>query len=271
MIGRLVSVGLWCATLTILPRQVAQAVSEPDCFRATMHGGFANCYVAGDLLRALWAQLPNNVRYKLTPICATAPDRPEVACATVQVGCDDPPNSFKWWIWRSENDGPYVPVASTCLGEEDARNLQVITTELIVREFKRMTWPAAELSIQPPDGRTLVNFKTNFFTTTTEPDTQTITLLGQRVEIEATPVSYTWHFGDGEKQSGADPGAPYPNLDVTHTYRKAEVTVRPSVDVTYHGRFRVNGGQWQDIPETLTVAGTPTQLQVLTATPHLVG
>jgi hypothetical protein len=172
-------------------------------------------------------------------------------------------------VFQTSPGSPNVPWGTVCLPTDF--EVEVITPGRVLHEMKRMTWPAAELSIQPPDGRTLVNFKTNFFTTTTEPDTQTITLLGQRVEIEATPVSYTWHFGDGEKQSGADPGAPYPNLDVTHTYRKAEVTVRPSVDVTYHGRFRVNGGQWQDIPETLTVAGTPTQLQVLTATPHLVG
>ncbi|MBF4768204.1 PKD domain-containing protein [Nocardioides agariphilus] len=236
---------------------------------ADMHGSYLGCFVAGDELRAIWASAPANVKYMLRPICASAPDHPEEICATRQVSCLNPPDSFRYWVFRSIGEGPFEPVASTCLG--DAGGFEVITPGRVLHEMKRMTWPAATLSIQPPDGRTLVNFKTNFFTTTTEPDTQTITLLGQRVEIEASPVSYTWHFGDGEKQSGADPGAPYPNLDVTHTYRKAEVTVRPSVDVTYHGRFRVNGGQWQDIPETLTVAGTPTQLQVLTATPHLVG
>jgi hypothetical protein len=43
------------------------------------------------------------------------------------------------------------------------------------------------------------------------------------------------------------------------------------VDVTYQGRYRVDDGPWQDIPETLTVDGTPASLQVLSATPHLVG
>ena len=31
------------------------------------------------------------------------------------------------------------------------------------------------------------------------------------------------------------------------------------------------GGDWVPIPDTLTVAGTPVDLQVLSATPHLVG
>ena len=111
--------------------------------------------------------------------------------------------------------------------------------------------------IQPPDGRTLVNFETNFLTTTTEPTSQTVQLLGHGVEIEATPVNYLWHFGDGTSQEGSDPGAEYPDLRITHVYEKAGVTVSPSVDVTYQGRYRVDGGGWVPIPDTLTVAGTP--------------
>jgi hypothetical protein len=174
-------------------------------------------------------------------------------------------------VWRSVNGSPFQPIASTCLRDGDAGDLEVITPGKVYAEMKKLSWPEAVLTIQPPDGRTLVNLKTNFLTTTTESVTQRVTLLGQQVAIEATPVDYTWHFGDGETHHGADPGAPYPDLRITHVYVEAEVTVTPSVDVTYQGRYRVNGGVWQDIPETLTVEGTPVELEVLTATPHLVG
>jgi hypothetical protein len=116
--------------------------------------------------------------------------------------------------------------------------------------MKNLDWAEAELVIQPPDGRTLVNLKTNFYTTTTGPTSQTIPLLGQKVEIEATPAEYTWHFGDGETRSGSDPGAAYPDLRITHVYLEAGVTVSPSVDVTYQGQYRVNGGNWIAIPQT---------------------
>jgi hypothetical protein len=43
------------------------------------------------------------------------------------------------------------------------------------------------------------------------------------------------------------------------------------VDVTYSARFRVNGGTWQDIPETVTIAGPETVLRVAEATPVLSG
>lgn len=41
--------------------------------------------------------------------------------------------------------------------------------------------------------------------------------------------------------------------------------------VSYSGLWRANGGAWQELPETLTVAGNPQRLQVRTATPHLTG
>jgi hypothetical protein len=47
--------------------------------------------------------------------------------------------------------------------------------------------------------------------------------------------------------------------------------VAPSVDTTYSGRYRVGNGRWQTIPDTLTVPGAPVGLQVVSATPHLVG
>ena len=45
----------------------------------------------------------------------------------------------------------------------------------------------------------------------------------------------------------------------------------PSVDTTYTAAFRVNGGPWRDVPGSVTIAGPPVDLQVLTATPTLVG
>jgi hypothetical protein len=125
--------------------------------------------------------------------------------------------------------------------------------------------------VQPPHGRTLVNFATNFYTTNTRPTTQTVTLLGQRVTVRGAPIAYTWHFDqDGAELRTSEPGAAYPDLQVTYRYLEAG-TVHPSVDTTYAGRYRVNGGAWQTIPDTLTVPGQPVELKVLTATPHLVG
>ena len=146
----------------------------------------------------------------------------------------------------------------------------IITPGMVRREFERLSWPAAELEVQPPDGQTLINFDTNFFTRNTSATTQTVTLLGQQVTIEARPTSYRWNFGDGVSLTTSTPGAPYPALDVTHDYADPG-QVNPSVDTVYQGRYRINDDEWQAIPGSLTVSGEPVGLRVRSASPHLVG
>ena len=160
-----------------------------------------------------------------------------------------------------------------CLTDQEAKHLGGITPGVVQHAFERLAWPASPLVVQPPKGRTLVNFDTNFYTTNTTPTTQTVTLIGQPVTIEATPMAYRWHFGSGEADADrttTDPGAAYPDLRVTYRYLHVG-TVQPSLDTTYAGRYRVGNGPWRAIPNTLTVAGAPVDLQVVSATPHLDG
>jgi hypothetical protein len=161
-----------------------------------------------------------------------------------------------------------------CLTDQEAEHLGGITPGAVKRAFQRLDWPASPMVIQPPNGRTLVNFDTNFYTPNTSPTTQTVTLLGATITIEASPVEYVWHFGGvgatASDLTTADPGAAYPNLRVTFRYLHTGV-VRPSLDTTYSGRYRIGNGAWQQIPDTLTVTGPPQDLQVVSATPHLVG
>lgn len=140
--------------------------------------------------------------------------------------------------------------------------------ELAARAFREYSWPSSELSVQPRGNETLVNLDTIFFTANDAPSARTVTLLGRQVEIEATPA-YTWVFGDGETATTTSPGHAYPGHDVFHVYATAG-PVRARVDTTYRGRFRVGDGPWQDIAETLTVAGEPVDLDVREAQPVLV-
>ncbi|KRB73041.1 hypothetical protein ASE01_19900 [Nocardioides sp. Root190] len=146
----------------------------------------------------------------------------------------------------------------------------VLTTGLIRRAFAELPLPAGELVVQPPDGLTLVNFDTNFYTTSTRPIARTVTLLGQQVTLEATPATFHWDFDDGRSLSTDEPGAPYPRLDVTHNYLRTG-TYRPSLSTTYTGRFRVGGGAWRQIPGTVTIDGTGRALRAIEAEPKLVG
>lgn len=144
-----------------------------------------------------------------------------------------------------------------------------VTPGLVAAAFQRIPLPEAPLAIQPPNGRTLVNFATNFYTAQGELN-RTVTLLGRQVELRIWPASFTWRFGDGESRQTTEPGAAYPDLEVTHEYvRTGRVT--PSVDTTYAAQFRVDGGPWRDVAGTVTIPGSPQTLRVVEARPVLVG
>ncbi len=144
-----------------------------------------------------------------------------------------------------------------------------VTSAVVLNALRRIGLPALEVRIQPED-KTLVNFDTIFYA---EPQTVTrdLTLLGQRVQVEATPASFAWSFGDGEAATTSTPGAPYPAKDIVHKYFDAHVTVEPSVAVTYTARFRVNGGAWRDVDGTVTIDGPPASLRIAEAIAVLSG
>jgi hypothetical protein len=158
-------------------------------------------------------------------------------------------------------------VGDVCVPQDAVQEVDLV--KLVIREFKRMDWPASTLVVQPRGGKTLVNFKTNFYTPDHRLIDREVTLAGQSVTIRAVPVSYKWHFGDGTSTTTTSPGSPHPDLEITHEYTQvAEVAVQ--VDTTYAGEYRIGDGDWASIPETLTVAGAAQDLQVVEALPQLV-
>ena len=159
------------------------------------------------------------------------------------------------------------PVEYCDLEPEDVED--VITPGLVASAMQQIPLPPSELQVQPANGRTLVNFETNFFTDAA-PFDRTVTLLGQQVELHIVPAAFGWRFGDGETLASEDAGAPYPDLRITHDYQR-KGRVSPAVDTTYTATYRVNGGPWADVPGSVTIPGVPVGLEVLTATPVLVG
>lgn len=158
---------------------------------------------------------------------------------------------------------------NNCPRDVGTSALPELTPGLVLTALRRIDLPGSDLQVQPPNGRTLVNFDTNFYTDNGE-FTRTVTLLGQRVQLRIWPARYGWRFGDGEQRWTTTPGDQYPHLEVTHRYLQ-KGRVSPSVDTTYAAQFRVNGGPWRDVDGTVTIPGAPEQLRVVTARPVLVG
>ena len=183
-----------------------------------------------------------------------------------QMVCEPSNESPNGGIYVYDGDAPAFNLG-WCELQEDA--VQQLTPGLVLRAFRRLPLPPAKLVIQPPNGRTLVNFETNFYTEQDE-FTRTVTLLGRRVELRIWPASFGWRFGDGESDRSTSPGAAYPDLEITHKYVQTG-RVAPSVDTTYAAQFRVDGGPWRDVAGTVTIPGSPQTLRVVEARPVLVG
>lgn len=166
------------------------------------------------------------------------------------------------------SDGSIVQGGNNC-PEDAVVSPPQVTPGMVLRAFRRIPLPASEVVVQPPGGRTLVNFDTNFYTEQGE-FTRVVRLLGQRVELRIWPDTFTWRYGDGASEQTSSAGSAYPDLEITHRYlSKGRVAV--SVDTTYAADFRVGNGGWQHVDGTVTIPGEAESLRVVTARPVLVG
>ena len=158
-------------------------------------------------------------------------------------------------------------ITETALGRRVPEPADV-TWGQVVSEYKDVLFPKLRVKVQPV-GRTLVNLETIVYTDQSRVSTQTVTLLGFSVVVEATPVSYTWSFGDGVSVTTSTPGRAYPAKDITHRYMK-KGGVRLTLTTNYAARFNVAGTGWQYIDGTVPITGPATALQVREAVPVLV-
>ena len=182
------------------------------------------------------------------------------------------PRDHMFWIYRAPAGGDQIGpnswrrIGAACIGpQQSAGPIQSLSLE----DFRRLPLPASLVNIEPPGGQTLVNIPTNVFVDSRRQIELTTSILGSPVRVHAYPVNFSWTFGDGAILNTSDPGAPYPQLRVTHTYvRPAIVLVRLVTE--YSGEYSVDGGPWLSVDGVAAVASPIVRLQVVSATARLV-
>jgi hypothetical protein len=119
--------------------------------------------------------------------------------------------------------------------------------------------PVPQGAIEANPTRSLVGLPTLFWYSGYDgrPLTRTVSAFGVSVQVEATPTSYRWAFGDGALLTSEGLGRAYPaRSPIAHTYETArqEVTVRCRFGFAV--RWRTGGGPWTPLPPLARTAST---------------
>lgn len=137
-------------------------------------------------------------------------------------------------------------------------------------DLRRLPIAPSVVHVQPDRPEVLVNKPTIVYT---DPTTQTFTptLLGQVIEVQATPTTYTWDFGDHtDPITTTSPGHPYPDQDTTHPYRSLG-TYTITLTTTWTGHYRPAGTTtWLPVTGTATTTTTTGPITAVEAPTHLV-
>ena len=169
-------------------------------------------------------------------------------------------------------------LGSTCFADQVPGATPTVSLAQIINAFHLTPWATATVSTQPEGNTTLVGLPTyariTWSTSGYEPgeiDTlDPATMLGLTVQIRPRVDHYTYVFGDGTTFGPThSDGGVWPTGDVTHAY-PTPGAYQARVDTTFTGDFRINGGPWTQIPDTVTVTGPTTTITVHTAKPVLV-
>lgn len=169
-------------------------------------------------------------------------------------------------------------IGNTCFADHVPGASPALTMAMIRDAFHNTPWATATISTQPHGNVTLVGLATYVKVVWSETGYQPgevdtldpARMLGMRVEIRPEVDHFTYVFGDGQTFGPTrSEGGVWPTGDIIHTYTTPG-TYAVRVDTTFTGDFRVNGGPWTRIADTVTIRGPATDVQVKTARPVLV-
>lgn len=143
------------------------------------------------------------------------------------------------------------------------------TATITTRQAATLIASGSGITRQPPGPKVIIS---KAFIVYTNPAVrhQTTTILGTPIEVEFTPVSYTWNWGDGTTTTTTDPGAPYPDQTVTHYYQHTATGITTTLTTTWTTRYRPAGEtSWRPIEGTITTTETSTPYDLVRIVTYL--
>lgn len=122
----------------------------------------------------------------------------------------------------------------------------------------RQLLPTANIHLQPQNGA-LVHEPVIFWTDSPHNFKRSLYLLDVKIDLDLT-VNFSWIWGDGSTFATSLIGAPFPSFEITHIYSQSGLN-KVSLSSNWSGRYRLDGGVWQQIPGVITTTRS-TQIQI---------
>jgi hypothetical protein len=227
--------------------------------------------------------------YDSTTACTMNPpgslDADEM-CPRAAQACADPANGpgplMRIWRRDTNSSGGVVRdwhiIGLTCYSNLVPNARPMLTMAMIQEAFNLTPWAKANTLVEPVGNVTLVGLDTFYRVEWSaegfEPgEVEAIDpgrMLGYQVDIRPKLVGLTYKFGDGS-EFGPTPslGGRYPDGSIRHQY-EATGAVAVGVSVTWGADYRIDGSEWAEVPDRVTVAGPTTPLEVKAARAVLV-
>ncbi len=218
------------------------------------------------------AQASDPYQYKYDVPCSDGGTE-DMGCFNSRVNCEPTADGLAglavvWWKAPAGIADPEWTFHSgpTCLYERRPEDVLPRIAGMIQSEFQKLPINAGAVTSQPSP-HTLRGAETNFYANTIEQQFD-VTILGQKVHIVATPVEYTWNYGDGTivgpqpSAGGALPEGQWGEKTRTsHAYAQ---TGDFNVVLTSHfrGTYSVNGGPPLPIPGQGSFSSAPVAVSV---------
>lgn len=284
-LGKIVAVLASCLMLTVMPFSAAYAEDESKS-PPRIGGGFIDTGVrvgadnwmvnpdTGQIGRVEPGAVitdPNEYKYELQ--CHLGGGDFDTDCLGRQLECTNGPDGEDGIpvIWLSRPRG--VPGAvwahhsgPTCLYDAKPEDLLPRIAADIQRQFQNLPINAGTVAAQPSP-HTLRGAETNFYAEAVEQQFD-ITMFGQAVHVVATPVQYTWNYGDGTV-FGPQPsmGGPLPQdrwgekTRTSHAYG-ATGDYQVVLTTSFQGTYSVNSGPPLPIPGQGQFSAPPQTISV---------
>lgn len=223
----------------------------------------------GDVVSAPGGSSGDTIEWRLAQACGLGGRDICHALATCNAGPPGDADDGKLFESYFRRDGgPWVQTNDLCLGRDEPRPVTVEDVGNEIRDRWIAYVPMQDPSMQPPDGKALVNLPAIFDS-------------GQPAEMPETAVpvfnftvnlrargEWIWTFAPGVHRSFGIPGSTYPDQRVSYTYGQAgQQTV--ILNTRWWGSFTVgNQGPW-DIQTPATQGPYNLPLTVVQAKPVL--